>query len=343
MDFLNRQWLLRERPPGALTEEHFQLVETPISGSDLSSGQFLVKILTLGFDPAMRGWVKDRRSYLPPVKLGEPMRGSGVGQVIKSNHSEFAVGTLVQGLTNWQEYLLADQSTNLSPVPNGVTPELALGVLGTTGLTAYFGLLDIGEPLEGDVVLISGAAGATGSVAAQIAKIKGCRVVGIAGGKEKCDWLVSECRADVAIDYKSESLTEALSTHCPNGVNVFFDNVGGDTLEAGISHMSENGRIVMCGGISGYNDPEPKPGPSNLMTLIIRRIKMQGFIVLDYLDQAPQAISQISAWLESGAIVSRVDMQRGFENVPSTLERLFDGRNLGKQLLTVAEPELPIP
>ncbi len=150
--------------------------------------------------------------------------------MIKTNHSEFADGTLVQGITNCQEYLLADQSTNLSPVPNGVTPELALGVLGTTGLTAYFGLLDIGEPLEGDVVLISGAAGATGSVAAQIAKIKGCRVVGIAGGKEKCDWLVSECRADVAIDYKSESLTEALSTHCPNGVNVFFDNVGGDTL-----------------------------------------------------------------------------------------------------------------
>ncbi len=343
MVFLNRQWLLKERPPGALTEEHFELVENPVSGSDLSSDQFLVKTLILGFDPAMRGWVKDRRSYLPPVKLGDPMRGSGVGQVIESNHPEFKVGSLVQGLINWQEYLVADQSTGLSTVPSGITPELALGVLGTTGLTAYFGLLDIGEPLAEEVVLISGAAGATGSVATQIAKIKGCRVIGIAGGKEKCDWLVSECRADVAIDYKSESLNEALSKHCPAGVNVFFDNVGGDTLEAGISHMAENGRIVMCGGISGYNDPNPKPGPSNLMTLIIRRIKMQGFIVLDYLDQAPEAIRQLSSWLESGEIVSRVDMQRGFEKAPSTLERLFDGRNLGKQLLTVAEAESPIP
>ena len=339
MNLLNKQWLLRERPAAALREEHFELVEIPISTSGLLDGQFIAKILMLGFDPAMRGWVKDRRSYLPPVELGDPMRGSGVAQIIHSNNPDFPVGDLVQGLTNWQEYIIADSTAGLTLLSSDINPEMALGVLGTTGLTAYFGLLDIGQPKKGDVVLISGAAGATGSVAAQIAKLKGCVVVGIAGGAKKCAWLKSECGVDETIDYKSEVLIDALSDKCKGGIDVFFDNVGGETLEAGISHMAENGRIVLCGGISGYNDPDPKPGPRNIMNLIIRRIKMQGFIVLDYLDRAPDAISEISGWIESGHLVSKTDLQAGFENIPATLERLFDGRNFGKQLLKVAEAD----
>ena len=341
MSETNRQWLLKTRPVGMVGPEHFELVESPMPVPDLEAGQVLIRTLMLGFDPAMRGWVMDEPSYLPPVALGAPMRASGVGQVVRSSNPELPVGALVQGLLNWQEYSIGDPSALIAPtvIPAGVPPSLALGIFGTTSLTAYFGLLDVGQPQAGETVLVSGAAGATGSVVAQIARIKGCRVVGIAGGSEKCQWLRDACKVDAVIDYKHENLEQRIGELCPNGVNVFFDNVGGDTLEAGIGHMADFGRIVLCGGISGYNDETPRPGPHNLMTLVTRRIRMQGFIVIDYLDRAPEAIAALTEWVAAGELAWRDDIQEGFENIPATLQRLFDGRNTGKQMLKLADPE----
>lgn len=337
----NRQWLLKERPVGMVGPEHFELVETPLPEVDLEAGQVLIKTLMLGFDPAMRGWVMDERSYLPPVAIGTPMRSTGVGQVVESSNPALPKGALVQGLLNWQEYSTGDPSAPIPPrsLPTGVTPSLALGIFGSTSLTAYFGLLDVGQPRSGETVLVSGAAGATGSVVAQIARLKGCRVVGIAGGAEKCQWLLDSCKLDAVIDYKSEDITTQLGKLCPDGVDVFFDNVGGDTLEAGITHMADFGRIVLCGAIAGYNDETPAPGPRNLMILITRRIRMQGFIVIDYLTRAEEAYTALAQWVSAGEIAWRDDIQEGFDNIPATLQRLFDGRNTGKQLLNLAEPE----
>ena len=337
----NKQWLLKERPVGMVGPEHFELVESPLPEADLKAGQVLVKTLMLGFDPAMRGWLMDERSYLPPVAIGAPMRATGVGQVVQTSNPALPEGALVQGLLNWQEYSVGDLAAPIPPrpLPAGVTPSLALGVFGSTSLTAYFGLLDVGQPRSGETVLVSGAAGATGSVVAQIARLKGCRVVGIAGGAEKCQWLLEACKLDAVIDYKSEDLSTQIGKLCPDGVDVFFDNVGGDTLEAGISHMADFGRIVLCGAIAGYNDETPAPGPHNLMILITRRIRMQGFIVIDYLARAEEAYTALAEWVSAGEIAWRDDIQEGFENIPATLQRLFDGRNTGKQLLKLAEPE----
>ena len=337
----NRQWLLKTRPVGMVGPEHFELVESPVPSPDLDAGQVLVKTLMLGFDPAMRGWVMDEPSYLPPVALGEPMRASGVGQIISSSNPDLPKGSLVQGLLNWQEYSIGDPGAPipLQVLPAGVSPALALGIFGTTSLTAYFGLLDIGQPQAGETVLVSGAAGATGSVVAQIARLKGCRVVGIAGGADKCQWLREACKVDAAIDYKSEDINQRIGELCPDGVNVFFDNVGGDTLEAGLNHMADFGRIVLCGAIASYNDEQPRPGPKNMMYLVTRRIRMQGFVVIDFLSRADEAIAALSEWVAAGELAWREDIQEGFENIPATLQRLFDGRNTGKQLLKLADPE----
>lgn len=341
MPNINRQWLLRERPQGLIGPEHFEHVESPLPTPDLAAGQVLVKTLMLSFDPAMRAWVVDEPSYLPPVALGEPMRASGVGQVVASDNPDLPVGSLVQGFLNWQQYCVADPSSPLAlrPLPEGTPPALALGVFGATSLTAYFGLLDVGQPRAGETVLVSGAAGATGSVAAQIARLKGCRVIGIAGGEEKCRWLQQACRIEEVIDYRAQPLEAALAGLCPGGIDVFFDNVGGATLEAAIEHMADFGRIVLCGAIAGYNDSEPAPGPRNLTRLITRRIRMQGFIVLDYLERAEQAYRDLADWVGAGDIAWREDIQEGFDNIPATLQRLFDGRNRGKQLLELADPD----
>lgn len=342
MTSTNKQWLLKERPRAMVGPEHFELVESPLPQPDLAAGQVLVKTLMLGFDPAMRGWVMDEPSYLPPVEIGAPMRASGVGQVIQSSNPDLPKGTLVQGLLNWQQYSIGDPAAPLAPptpLPAGTPPSMALSIFGSTSLTAYFGLLDVGQPQAGETVLVSGAAGATGSVVAQIARLKGCRVVGIAGGAEKCQWLRTACKIDAVIDYKSEDLTQRIAELCPDGVNVFFDNVGGETLEAGISNMADFGRIVLCGAISGYNDETPRPGPNNLMILVTRRIRMQGFVVIDYLGRAGEAIADLGKWVADGELAWREDIQEGFDNIPATFQRLFDGRNVGKQLLKLADPE----
>ncbi len=335
----NRQWLLAKRPDGMVGEQNFEYVENPIP--EPGDGEVLVRNLYLSFDPTQRGWMEDRESYLPPVQIGEPMRAGSIGQVVESKNPAFNAGDVVQTTGGWQDFVVVapDQGPmGLNKVPDGVTPEMMMSVLGVTGLTAYFGLLDLGEPKAGDTVLVSGAAGATGSVAGQIAKIKGCRVVGIAGGPEKCSWLKEIAGFDDVIDYKNDNVNDAIGRTCPDKVDVFFDNVGGDILEAALNHINMRARVVLCGGISGYNATAPIPGPTNLMNLVIMRARMEGFIVIDYMDRAGEAIAEILGWIQSGQLSFQVDVQEGFENIPNTLTRLFTGANIGKQLLKIADP-----
>ncbi len=333
----NRQWLLAKRPHGMVTKDNFDYQESPIP--EPGDGEVLVRNLMLSFDPTQRGWMEDRESYLPPVQIGEAMRAGSIGQVVESNHPDFAKGDIVQTTGGWQDFVVVAPGQGpmgLSKVPDGVPPEMMMSVLGVTGLTAYFGLLDLGEPKAGETVLVSGAAGATGSVAGQIAKIKGCRVVGIAGGPEKCAWL-KENGFDDVIDYKNEDVDARIGETCPNKVDVFFDNVGGEILEAALNHINMKARVVLCGGISAYNATEPVPGPVNLMNLVIMRARMEGFIVIDYMDRAGEAIAEIMQWVQSGDLHYQVDIEEGFENIPDTLNRLFTGKNLGKQLLKIAD------
>ena len=323
---LNRQWLLAERPFGMVGPQNFKYAETPVPSP--RSGEVLVKNIFLSFDPTQRGWMLDRKGYLPPVGIGEPMRAGSVGRVVESQHAEFAAGDLVQTMGCWQDYVVVDPAKGpmgLSKLPAGVSPEMMLSVLGITGLTAYFGLLDIGQPRPGETVLVSGAAGATGSVVGQIAKLKGCRVVGIAGGPKKCAWLRDEAGFDAVIDYKNEDVSAQIAHHCPDKWDIFFDNVGGPILEAALDHINLRSRVVLCGGISGYNATEPLPGPSNLMNLVTNRSRMEGFIILDYLPRAAEAIPDLIAWVASGALKYQIDLQEGFENIPSTLQRLYTG------------------
>jgi len=335
----NRQWVLAKRPHGMVSKENFEYREVPIP--EPGDGEVLLRNLYLSFDPTQRGWMEDRESYMPPVQIGEPMRAGSVAQVVESRHPDFRKGDLVQTTGGWQDFLAVRPGSGwpgVAKLPAGVSPTMALGVLGVTGLTAYWGMLDLGQPKAGETVLVSGAAGATGSVAGQIARIKGCRVVGIAGGAEKCRWLKEEARFDEVIDYRSENVDQRIGELCPNKVDVFFDNVGGNILEAALNHINMHARVVLCGGISSYNATEPQPGPKNLLNLIIMRARMEGFIVIDYMDRNHIAVPELLGWIQSGELVSREDVQEGFENIPDTLTRLFTGKNIGKQLLKIADP-----
>jgi NADPH-dependent curcumin reductase CurA len=334
----NRQWRLARRPKGFVSAEDFEYAEVPIP--EPGDGELLVRNLYLSFDPTQRGWMEDRESYLPPVAIGEPMRAGSIGQVARSNHPDFATGDLVQATGGWQDFVVVPGVAGFGgavKLPPGMDPTMALSVLGVTGLTAYWGMLDLGKPQPGETVLVSGAAGATGSVAGQIARIKGCRVIGIAGGREKCAWLKDTARFDAVIDYKNEDVDARLAKLCPQ-IDVFFDNVGGDILEAALNHLNMRARIVLCGGISSYNATEPVPGPTNLMNIVVMRARMEGFIVIDYMDRSHIAIPELLGWIERGELVWQVDLQEGFENIPTTLTRLFTGKNVGKQLLKIADP-----
>jgi NADPH-dependent curcumin reductase CurA len=336
---VNRQWLLKTRPHGMVGPDNFDYVETPVP--EPGPGQVLVRNRYLSFDPTQRGWMEDRESYLPPVAIGEPMRAGSVGRVLTSNHPDFSEGDWVQGSGGWQDYFVSDGGgpIPLRRVPPGVEPTRVLSVLGVTGLTAYWGLLDLGRPEPGQTVLVSGAAGATGSVAGQIARLQGCRVVGIAGGAGKCGWLTDEARFDAAIDYHNDDVAAAIAETCPDGVDIFFDNVGGAILEAALDQLALHARVVLCGGISAYNATEPPPGPRNLLNLVVRRARMEGFIVLDYMDRAGEAVARLSEWIDAGELVYQEDIQHGFDAIPETLTRLFTGRNEGKQLLEIDLPE----
>ena len=327
----NRQWRLAARPDGMVRESDFELVSDPMPRPD--EGQLLVRTRLVALEPAMRGWIEDKPNYLPPVALGAVMRGTGIGEVIESRLDGYEVGDLVSGMFGWQEFAVADGSAR--KLPAGVDPTLAISVLGMTGLTAYYGMLEIGRPEPGDTVVVSGAAGATGSVAGQIARIQGCRVIGIAGGAEKCDWLTGPARFDAAIDYKHEDVDTRLAELCPDGIDVFFDNVGGPILNAGLGRLAQGARIVVCGSISSYNDKQKPPGPANYYNLVQKRARMEGFVILDYLPRAAEAIADLAKWVEAGEIAWKADVQKGFENVPATLLRLYSGSNFGKQLLEV--------
>ncbi len=338
----NRQWVLVRRPKGMIEPSLWELreSETPTLGD----GQALVRVLYLSFDPTQRGWLEDRPSYIPPVGLGEVMRAGAIGQVVESRSPDLHPGEIVQGTFGWQDYAVTQPGGLLpvSKVPKGIPLTWPLGVLGITGLTAYFGLLDLGQPKAGETVVVSGAAGATGSVAGQIAKIQGCRVIGIAGGAEKCRWLTEKAHFDAAIDYKSEKVAARLAELCPRGINVYFDNVGGEILDACLARLAMKARVVLCGGISAYNEVEPPPGPRNLMALVLQRARMEGFIVIDYLPRFGEGVGKLLEWVQAGKITHAEDIQVGLENAPKTLLRLFEGKNLGKQLLEVSKPPLPV-
>jgi NADPH-dependent curcumin reductase CurA len=338
----NGQWRLAKRPVGMVKTTDFERVDEPVPA--LEDGQLLVRNLFLAFEPAMRGWIEDKPSYIPPVAIGEVMRAGTVGQVVESRNPKWAVGQIVSGMLGWQQYVVTDGTPGpfggLSPVPEGIPPQRMLSLLGATGLTAYFGLHDIHPVRSGDAVLVSGAAGATGSVAAQIARLQGAgKVVGIAGGPDKCRWLLEQARLDAAIDYKNEDVAARLASEFPQGIDLYFDNVGGPILDAALGRMAQNGRITVCGGISGYNEDSPAPGPSNFMQIVIQRLSVRGFILFDHIANAPKAIADLSKWSADGEIVVEEDIQEGFEHTPATFLRLFEGRNLGKQLLRIATPE----
>lgn len=321
---INRQWLLAARPDGMIGPQNFRYVETPIP--TIGSGEILVKNLYFSFDPTQRNWMVDRPGYLPPVALGEVMRAGSVAQIVESQHPDFAVGELVQTTGCWQDYAVVAPGqgpTGVNKLPAGVSPEMMLSILGITGMTAYFGLMDHGQPKAGETVLVSGAAGATGSVVGQIAKLKGCRVVGIAGGPEKCAWLKEVAGFDAVIDYKNENVSEQIAIHCPDKWDIFFDNVSGPILEAALDHLSLYSRVVMCGGIANYNATEPVPGPANLMNLVTNRGRMQGFIIMDYLPRAMEAIQALMGWVAAGDIVYQVDMQEGFENIEHYQQKIW--------------------
>lgn len=332
---VNRRWLLAERPRGMIEVDCFRWVEEPIPS--IADGEILVRVLYLSCDPTQRGWLA-RDTYLPAIAIGEVVRSAGVGRVVASKSPRYAVGDLVNGLTGWQDYAVLRGEGMFPPakLPVGVPLPLAMSVLGVTGLTAYFGLLEIGKPAAGETVVVSGAAGATGSVVGQIARIRGCRAIGIAGGAEKCRWLVDEAHFDAVVDYKSEDVAARLRDLCEKGIDVFFDNVGGAQLDIALARLALRGRIVLCGAIAQYNEAEPPPGPKNYANLIIKRGRMEGFLVSDHMARAPQAVAELAKWVAEGKIASRVDIQEGLENAPLALRRLFTGDNRGKQLVRIA-------
>jgi len=334
MTLLNQQFLLAQRPIGAPTRETFDYVEKPVS--EPGPNQILVKVEYLSIDPAMRGWMNDAKSYIPPVGIGEVMRALGVGKVIASQHPGFKEGDYVNGALGVQAYYLGEPKGFYKVDPQQAPLPRYLSALGMTGMTAYFALLAVGQPKAGETVVISGAAGAVGSIAGQIAKIKGCRVVGIAGGADKCRFLTEKLGFDGAIDYKNEDLAAGLKRECPKGVDVFFDNVGGEILDTVLQRISVGARVVICGAISQYNNKEAVKGPSNYLSLLVNRARMEGMVVTDYVSRYPEAMRDMAEWLASGQLKSKEDIIEGLQTFPDTLMKLFTGGNFGKLVLKVS-------
>jgi len=332
---MNSQCRLAARPTGMPKSTDFSIVDEPIPTA--ADGEFVAEIDYVSIDPAMRTWMNAGRSYVPPVQIGEVMRALGIGHVIESRHHEFAVGDAVSGVFGVQNYALST-GAGVTKIDTSLAPAIVhLGALGISGLTAYFGLLDIGRPEPGQTVLVSGAAGSVGSVVGQIARIKGCRAVGIAGGEQKCRWLVEEVGFDAAIDYKTADLRKELKTHASGGVDVFFDNVGGVALEAALNRLARGARIVLCGAVSQYNDV-PR-GPANYMQLLVARASMTGFVVFDYFDRYPEGVAQLAKWLDDGQLRSHEHIENGhIGDFPETLLKLFIGENIGKLILALHSP-----
>ena len=337
---VNHQVRLAARPVGLPKPSDWQFTEAPVA--EPADGGVLVKTLALSLDPAMRGWMNEGKSYIPPVGIGEVMRAGGVGVVVASKNAAFAVGDHVTGGPGVQEYFLTpgDQikRTGLAKIDLRVGSLTQwLNVLGMPGMTGYFGLMDVGQPKAGETVVVSGAAGAVGQTVGQIAKIHGCRVVGIAGGPAKCEWVVKELGFDACIDYKSQPVKDGLKAHCPAGVDIYFDNVGGEILDAVLARINRKARIIICGAISQYNNTTPIEGPKNYLSLLVNRARMEGIVVFDYAERYSQAIAEMAGYLKAGRMKSKEDVVTGgIAAFPATLTKLFSGENFGKLVLQVA-------
>jgi NADPH-dependent curcumin reductase CurA len=344
----NHQVRLAARPVGLPTRANWSFTTEPVAAPQ--AGGVLVKTLALSLDPAMRGWMNEGKSYIAPVGVGEVMRAGGVGVVVASENPAFSVGEHVSAGLGVQEYCTIAsneiKSRGLFKVDLHVgTQTQWLNVLGMPGMTGYFGLMDVGQPKPGETLVVSGAAGAVGQTVGQLAKIKGCRVVGIAGGPAKCSWVVKELGFDACIDYKApapagaarwDAVREGLKTHCPNGVDIYFDNVGGDILDTVLTRINRKARIIICGAISQYNNTAPVKGPANYLSLLVNRARMEGIVVFDYVDRYPQAVTELAGYLKDGRIKSKEDVVAGLDVFPEALLKLFNGENFGKLVLQVA-------
>ena len=328
----NRQWILKKRPVGDIAPGDLELVEQPIPVP--GPNQILVRTLYLSLDPTNRIWMSDMDQYMPPVNIGDVMRGGTLGVVEQSNNPDYKAGDIVNAFTGWQEYVVADGAQKMANVP--VPLPAYMSVLGATGATAYFGLLDLGKPQPGETVVVSAAAGAVGSIVGQIAKLKGCRVVGLAGSDEKCRHLVKDFGFDACINYKKEDIRAALKRECPNGIDVDFENAGGEILEAILEQINLKARIVLCGMISGYNDKEPRPGPS-LTNILMKRARIEGFIIIDYFPRFAEFAADMGKWVAEGKVKYDTTIVKGIENSLTALNMLFTGGNTGKLLIQMSE------
>ena len=331
----NRRLVLAERPTGMVDEKTVRMEQDTVPSP--GAGEALARVRYLSIDPTIRTWMDDAPGYLPPIGIDEVVRAGGIAEVLESNTERYEPGQLLFGMTGWQDYVIADEGERaMQALPPGVPPTTAIGLFGITGMTAYFGLLEVGALKEGDVVVVSGAAGATGSTVGQIAKVKGAgKVIGIAGGPKKCSWIIDEMGYDAAIDYKNEDVGKRLREEAPNGVDLYFDNVGGEILDACLAALALRGRVVLCGAIATYNDRGSMTGPANYRSLIIRRGRMEGFIILDYVGRFPEAQAEMAGWLGAGKIKSAEHIVEGLEHAPEALNLLFTGGNIGKVIVKV--------
>ena len=337
----NQQVRLAARPVGMPKQSDWKF--TSESVRDIADGEVVVKTLYLSLDPAMRGWMNEGKSYIRPVAIDEVMRAGGIGKVVASKSPQFAVGDYVSGGLGVQQYWVGradDKTAALYKVdPKAAPLPKYLNALGMPGMTAYFGLLEVGQPKAGETVVVSGAAGAVGQTVGQVARHKGCRVVGIAGGKDKCDFVVKELGFDACIDYKNESVREGLKKHCPQGVDVYFDNVGGEILDDVLARINMKARIIICGAISQYNNTTPVKGPANYLSLLVNRARMEGIVVFDYADRYHIGVAEMATWMKEGSFKTREDIVEGIDKFPEALLMLFEGKNFGKLVLQVAKDE----
>jgi NADPH-dependent curcumin reductase len=330
----NRRMVLAQRPTGMVDASTVRLEEADVP--EPGEGEALARVRYISIDPTIRTWMDDAPGYLPPIAIDEVIRSGGIAEIVQSNSDELKPGELVFGYTGWQDYVIASQAGGYQPLPDGVPPTLALSLFGITGMTAYFGLLDVGRMQEGDVVVVSGAAGATGSTVGQIAKIKNAgKVIGIAGGPEKCTHIAENLGFDATIDYKGEDVAARLRELAPEGIDLYFDNVGGEILDACLAQLAMRGRIVLCGAIATYNDRGALTGPVNYRNLIVKRGRMEGFLILDYFDRLPAAREEMAGWLAEGKIQSSEHLVEGLEHAPDALNLLFTGGNTGKVIVAV--------
>ncbi len=336
----NHQVRLAQRPVGTPGRECWSFTTEPVA--EPAEGGVLIQTLALSLDPAMRGWMNEGKSYIPPVAIGEVMRAGGIGKVVASKNPKFAAGDIVSASPGVQEYCLVPEDQikrsglfRIDQRAGSLTQWL--NVLGMPGMTGYFGLMDVGMPKPGETVVVSGAAGAVGQTVGQLAKIKGCRVVGIAGGRAKCDWVVNELGFDACIDYKAGNVKAGLKEHCPKGVDIYFDNVGGEILDDVLARISRGARIIICGAISQYNNTTPIQGPKNYLSLLVNRARMEGIVVFDYTDRFPLAVAEMAGYLKDGRMKSKEDIVEGIANFPEALLKLFSGENFGKLVLKVAQ------